>query len=103
MHRVYIHCSRYKDFWWVQYLEPDLKTSVHNRIDRYTDFRSVEEILSRVRIEPEQKAKFDDKRWGIQACFIDLTEEQYTKLKCADAITERATNRRSPRLSTSVR
>jgi len=21
MHRVYIHCFRYKDFWWVQYLE----------------------------------------------------------------------------------
>ena len=70
MHRVYIHCSRYKDFWWVQYLEPDLRTSVRNRIDRYTDFQNVEEILSRVHIEPEQRAKFDDKRWGIQACFI---------------------------------
>ena len=97
MHRVYIHCHRYKDFWRVQYLEPDLRTSVRQRIDRYTDFKSIEEILGRVHVESEQRAEFDDDRWGIRACFIDLTEEQYTKLKCADAITERETNRRSPR------
>jgi spore coat polysaccharide biosynthesis protein SpsF (cytidylyltransferase family) len=100
MHRVHIHCRRHAGFWRVQYLEVDLKTPVRNRIDRYADFERVDEILNRVHIEPEQKAKFDDKRWGIQACFIDLTEEQYTKLKCADAITDGATNRISPSHST---
>jgi hypothetical protein len=101
MHRVYIHCSRYKDYWWVQYLEPDVRTSAHGgKIDRYSSWETVEVLLSKVSIEPGERARLNDARWGIRACFIDLSEEQYTKLKCADAITERAINKRSPSHST---
>jgi hypothetical protein len=82
MHRVYIHVSRYSGHWFVQYLEEDLKTSAHgSKIDRYATFDVIAHIMSRIHVEPEQRRNFDDARWGIQACFIRLTDEQYQKLK----------------------
>ena len=81
-HRVYIHASQYKDRWVVQYLEADLRTSV-GRMSRYSRIDQVREILKRADCATDQWSKFEEglRCWSIGACYLDLTSEQYKKLK----------------------
>ncbi len=80
--RVYLHTSEYNGHWWVQYLEEDLRTSFCRRF-RYSSVDPVREILRRVNADTETLENFEKglRCWGIGACFINLTEEQYAKLK----------------------
>jgi hypothetical protein len=81
---VYLHTHCVKQFWVVQYLEADLKTPL-GRMYRYTDLNFVRDILTRVHTDVEAWEKFESgiRRWGIGACFITLTPEQYKKLKAS--------------------
>jgi predicted RNase H-like nuclease len=81
-HRVYIHAHHYKDSWTVQYLEEDLKTPV-GRMYCYSRIDQVREILKRADCLLEQWAKFEEgiRCWGIGACYLDLSSDQYKKLK----------------------
>jgi hypothetical protein len=71
-----------KGFWVVQYLEADLQTSI-GRMFHYTDLDRVRELLNSGNVEAEERESFEGgiRRWGIGACFITLTPEQYKKLK----------------------
>jgi len=84
--RVYIHCHHYGDHWAVQYLQEDLKTPV-GRMYRYSRIDQVREILKRADCALDQWGKFEEgiRCWGIGACFLNLTGEQYAKLKCGKA------------------
>jgi hypothetical protein len=49
----------------------------------YIDLDRVRELLNRGNVEAEERENFESgiRRWGIGACFITLTPEQYKKLK----------------------
>ena len=81
-HRVYIHTSHYGDRWFVQYLEADLKTPL-GRMYTYSRIDQVRAILKRADCSMEQWGKFEEglRCWGIGACFIELSHDQYRKLK----------------------
>jgi hypothetical protein len=81
-HRVYIHTTRYKELWVVQYLEEDLKTPL-GRMYHYPSLDTVRTILSRAGVDPQTREEFESgvRRWAIGACFLNLTGEQYQKLK----------------------
>jgi hypothetical protein len=81
-HRMYIHAHHYADHWTVQYLEADLKTPV-GRMYNYSRIDLVRELLRSADCAPDQWAKFEEglRCWGIGACYLDLTSEQYKKLK----------------------
>ena len=80
-HRVYLHALD-RHTWNVQFLEEDLKTPV-GRMFTYTDLDSVRELLTRGNATAEAWEEFESgiRRWGIGACFITLTPEQYKRLK----------------------
>jgi hypothetical protein len=82
MPRIYLHALQVKDWWRVQYLEADLRTSV-GRGYHYTDLDRVRDILRRANADAEAWEEFESgiRKWGIGACFLNLTEEQYRKLK----------------------
>jgi len=83
MPRVYLHASEYKTLWNVQYLEADLRTPVRRGHATYTSLDRVREILDRANASAEAREEFESglRNWGIGACFLDLTPEQYAKLK----------------------
>jgi hypothetical protein len=82
MLRIYLHAHQVKDSWCVQYLEADLKTSVGRMYD-YSSLDRVREILTRASADGEARETFESgiRRWGIGACFLTLTAEQYKKLR----------------------
>lgn len=82
MHRVYIHASKYREFWVTQYLEEDLRTPV-GRFYHYESLDKVRKILDRAHAPAQERDEFEMgvRRWGIGACFIQLTDEQYANLK----------------------
>jgi hypothetical protein len=57
MPRVYLHALEVKDWWCVQYLEADLKTSV-GRGYRYSHLDRVREVLTRASAD-----SLVDSRW----------------------------------------
>jgi hypothetical protein len=77
-----------KQFWFVQYLEADLKTPL-GRMFHYTDLNFVRDILTRVHADAEAWDQFESgiRRWGIGSCFITLTPEQSKKLKASRTAT----------------
>jgi hypothetical protein len=79
---VYLHTHCVKQFWVVQYLEADLKTPL-GRMFLYTDLNLIRDILTRVHADAEAWEEFEYgiRAWGVGACFITLTPEQYKKLK----------------------
>ena len=79
-HRVYLHATE-RMLWRVQFLEEDLKTSV-GKTFTYPNIDSVRELLTRGNATPEAREEFESgiRRWGIGACFLSLTPEQYRKL-----------------------
>jgi hypothetical protein len=81
--RVYLYCSNYAGYWYVQYLEAHLRTSLGPRRSRYTDLDRVREILRRADARTEAWEEFERRlrRWGIGACYLDLTDDQYAKLR----------------------
>ena len=81
-HRVYIHASYFGERWFVQYLETDLKTPV-GYLHAYKRIDQVMEILKRANCSRDQWRKFEEgiQGWGIGACYLDLTGEQYQTLK----------------------
>lgn len=81
-HRVYVHASHYKEHWTVQYLEADLKIPI-GRMYNYSRIDLVREILRRADCAPDQWGKFEEgiRCWGIGTCFLDLSPEQFCKLK----------------------
>lgn len=86
MHRVYLHSSRYKNLWVVQYLEEDLRTPVIRRMFHYSDIERVRAILRRANADEAAFKEFESgvRQWGIGATFISLTPSQYAKLKSSN-------------------
>jgi hypothetical protein len=82
MPRVYIHSIERGEFWCVRYLDPDLKTSV-GRVYHYSSLDRVRDILTRANADDTAREDFESgiRKWGIGACFLNLTEQQYRKLK----------------------
>jgi hypothetical protein len=66
----------------VQYLEPDLRTSI-GRMYHYYSLGRVHDILDRAGADVATREEFDSgiRRWDIGACFLNLTDAQYVKLK----------------------
>ena len=81
-HRVYLHARHYSDFWFVQFLEEDLRTSICGNLT-YSTLDEIRELLRRFKVSVDQGEKFEQgiPRWGIGACFVTLTPRQYAALK----------------------
>jgi hypothetical protein len=84
MPRIYLHALQVKDWWRVQYLEADLRTSV-GRMYQYPRLDRVRDILTRANADGAANEEFESgiRKWGIGACFLTLTPEQYKKLKAS--------------------
>jgi hypothetical protein len=50
---------------------------------QYSSLDRVRDILRRANADAEAREEFESgiRKWGIGACFLNLTEEQYRKLK----------------------
>lgn len=81
-HRVYLHSHHYGDFWFVQFLEEDLRTSFCGNLT-YLTVDEIRELLRRFKVSVDQGEKFEEgiRCWGIGACFVTLTPRQYAALK----------------------
>jgi hypothetical protein len=81
-HRVYFHASHYGNFWFVQFLEEDLRTSFCGNLT-YSTLDGIRELLRRFKVSVDQGEEFEDgiRRWSIGACFVTLTPRQYAALK----------------------
>lgn len=79
--RVYLHALQ-RTGWVVQFLEEDLKTPV-GKMFTYANLDGVRELLTRGNADAEAREEFESgiRRWGIGACFLTLTAEQYKRLK----------------------
>jgi hypothetical protein len=81
-HRVYLHATRHSSFWFVQFLEGDLRTSFCGNFT-YSTLGEIRELLRRFKVSVDQGEKFESgiRRWSIGACFVTLTPRQYAALK----------------------
>jgi hypothetical protein len=54
----------------------------------YTDLDRVRELLNRGNVEAGERESFEHgiRAWGIGACFIALTPDQYKKLKSSRTV-----------------
>jgi hypothetical protein len=82
MRPVYLHCHQYGGFWVVQFLLPDLKTSV-GKMKQYRNLDSVREIMRRGNASAQAFIDFDRdiKRWGVGSAWLSLDEGQWKRLK----------------------
>ena len=86
LHRIYLQATHsphhYGEHWTVQYLEDDLKTPI-GRMYRYSHINQVRQILHRADCAPDQLAKFEEglRCRGVGTCSLEITHEQYKKLK----------------------
>ena len=81
-HRVYLHASNYSNFWFVQFLEEDLRTSFCGNLT-YSTLDEIRELLRRLKVTVDQGEAFEEgiRRWSIGTCFVTLTTRQYLTLK----------------------
>jgi hypothetical protein len=81
-HRVYLHASNYSNFWFVQFLEEDLRTSFCGNLT-YSTVDEIRELLRRLKVTVDQGEAFEEgiRRWSIGTCFVTLTTRQYVTLK----------------------
>jgi hypothetical protein len=81
-HRVYLHATHYSDFWFVQFLEEDLRTSFCGNLT-YSTVDEIRELLRRFKVSIDQGENFEAgiRRWNIGTCFVTLTPWQYMGLK----------------------
>ena len=81
-HRVYLHASNYSNFWFVQFLEEDLRTSFCGNLT-YSTLDEIRELLRRLKVTVDQGEAFEEgiRRWSIGTCFVTLTTRQYVTLK----------------------
>jgi hypothetical protein len=81
-HRVYMY-FQLRDGWDCSFLEADLKTSLHRHL-RFTSSKKIVELVERGGGLKDQEARMmlnqgiEKGRGGV---FLELTEEQYRKLK----------------------
>jgi hypothetical protein len=82
MPRIYLHSIQRGEFWRVGYLDANLKTSV-GRVFHYPGLDRVRDILTRANADDAAREEFESgiRKWGIGACFLNLTDEQYRRLK----------------------
>jgi hypothetical protein len=79
-HRVYFHASNYGNFWFVKFLEEDLRTSFCGNLTYSTLDTGAP---ARFKVSVDEGEKFEDglRRWSIGTCFVTLTPRQYLALK----------------------
>jgi hypothetical protein len=83
MSRVLLNFQYYADVWSVHFIEADCKTLIGPRT-RYYDFATLEGLRAFVvRCNPEDIAEFDRsvRAWSHGSNFVNLTDEQYAKVK----------------------
>jgi hypothetical protein len=83
MPRVLLNFQHYNHLWSVHFIEADCKTLIGPKT-RYYDFATLEGLRAFVmRCTPEDIAKFDHsvKAWSRGSNYVNLTDEQYAKLK----------------------
>ena len=83
MPRALLNFQNYRDLWNVHFIEADCRTGIRART---RDFHFVtEDGLRRfvTRCSPDDMAIFEKciRSWGKGSCFVNLTNEQYAKLK----------------------
>lgn len=82
-HRVYFHASHYSNFWFVQFLEEDLRTAFCGNLT-YSNLDEIRELLRRFNVSVDQGGEEFEagiRRWSIGACFVTLSPRQYAALK----------------------
>ena len=81
-HRVHLHASNYSNFWFVQFLEEDLRTSFCGNLT-YSTLDEIRELLRRLKVTVDQGEAFEEgiRRWSIGTCFVTLTTRQHVTLK----------------------
>jgi hypothetical protein len=83
MPRVLLNFQHYNDLWSVHFIEADCKTIIGPQ-NRYYDFATVDGLRSFVlRCNPEDMEKFERslRAWSRGSNFVNVTDEQYGKLK----------------------
>ena len=65
-HRVYLHSHHYGDFWFVQFLEEDLRTSFCGSLT-YSTVDEIRELMHRFKVSIDQGEKFEAgiRRWAL--------------------------------------
>ena len=83
MPRVLMNIDYYKDLWWVHFIEADCRTLIGLKT-RYYRFATLDGFRSFVlRCNPEDMPTFEHsvRAWGRGSNYVNLTDEQYAKLK----------------------
>jgi hypothetical protein len=81
--RLLLNFQHYKDLWSVHFIQADCRTIIGPKT-RYYHF-ATEDGLRRfvIRCNPEDMAEFEYslKQWGMGSNFVNVTDEQYSRLK----------------------
>jgi hypothetical protein len=83
MPRVLLNFQHYDSLWSVHFIEADCKTGIGSPT-RYYDFATLDGLRSFVlRCNPENMPEFERsvRAWSRGSNFVNLTDEQYPKLK----------------------
>lgn len=87
LHRVLMN-FQLREKWTVHFLEADCKTPLWpGRYYDYDTVNRVREILVRAAAPAETFEEFDRcvRAWGRGSVYLDLTADQYGRLKCGEA------------------
>lgn len=71
------------NFWFVQFLEEDLRTAFCGNLT-YSNLDEIRELLRRFNVSVDQGGEEFEagiRRWSIGACFVTLSPRQYAALK----------------------
>jgi hypothetical protein len=85
--RVLLNFDHYKDLWWVHFIEEDCRTLIGPKT-RYYRFATLDGLRAFViRCNPEDMEEFERsvRAWGRGGNFVNITEEQYAKLREHDS------------------
>jgi hypothetical protein len=83
MPRVLLNFQHYKDLWSVHFIQADCKTLI-GPPSRYYDFATVDDLrafVQRCNIEDMDDFEKSLRAWARGSNYVNLTDEQYAKLK----------------------
>lgn len=88
MARVLMNYDHYKALWWVHFIEADCRTLI-GPTTRYYHFATMDGLRSFViDCNVRDLAKFEHsvRAWGRGSDYVNLSDDQYAKLKLTDSI-----------------
>jgi hypothetical protein len=83
MPRVLMNFDHYKDLWWVHFIEADCETVIgpESRYYRFATLDGFRAFVVRCNLEDLKKFEHSVQTWGRRSNYVNLTDEQYAKLK----------------------